>query len=280
MSTRRLSYRVQREHMGGGPARRDVTVCATPGELAALDRDGFLIRESVIEGDWLLALKAALDRVAETERHVRRPTVGDDDLPARSWGVILRHLLDKDAVFHDLLTWPPALSVARAMMGPLVRLRGLSARISFAGAEAQDTPWHQHLRVVPNPLPPWFSRPHAIDCLIYLDDLDDSTGVLSLVPGSHHWLDREPPQLRYAPVPGEQTLRLAAGSMVIIHANLWHRALPTRAGQRRVLILSYTPCWLRESPHGGPPPADGLTADLLADGDPEIRELLGLEGHS
>lgn len=116
--------------------------------------------------------------------------------------------------------------------------------------------------------------------MIYLDDLSDATGALSVVPGSHHWLDREPPPLRYAPVPGEQTFRLPAGSMVIIHANLWHRALPTRRGQRRMLILSYTPCWLRESPHGGPPPADGLTRYLLAGGDAEIRELLGLEGHS
>ena len=68
--------------------------------------------------------------------------------------------------------------------------------------------------------------------------------------------------------------------MVIIHSNLWHRALATRVGKRRMLILAYTPCWLRESPHGGPSPADGLTRDLLADGDAEIRELLGLEGHS
>lgn len=68
--------------------------------------------------------------------------------------------------------------------------------------------------------------------------------------------------------------------MVIIHANLWHRALATREGQRRVLILSYTPCWLRESPHGGPPPPDGLTRDLVAEGDEETRELLGLTGHS
>ena len=207
--------------MGGEPARRDVTVCATPGELATLDRDGFLIRESVMEGDWLRALTTALDRLAETEGPARPPPPpAVDDLPARSWGLIIRHLLDKDAAFHELLTWPPALSVARAMMGPLVRLRGLSARVSFAGAEAQDTPWHQHLRVVPDPLPPWFSRPHAIDCLIYLDDLNDSTDALSVVPGSHHWLDREPPRLCYAPVPGEKTLRLRAGSMVMIHANL------------------------------------------------------------
>ena len=109
---------------------------------------------------------------------------------------------------------------------------------------------------------------------------NDDSGALSAVPGSHHWLDREPPPLRHEPVPGEQTLRLPAGSMVIIHSNLWHRALSTRTGKRRVLILSYTPCWLRESPHGGPAPDDGLTRKLIADGDEEIRELLGLTGHS
>ena len=282
MTTRHISYHVLKDHMGDEPLRRDVAVCATSDELEALDRDGFLIREAAIDGDWLESLRGALDRLTEQEWPAHRPPsdAHTDELPSRSWGIILRHLLDKDAAFHALLAWPPALSVARAMMGPLVRLRGLSARVSFAGAEPQDTPWHQHLRVIPNPLPPWFSRPHAIDCLIYLDDLDNDTGTLSVVPGSHHWLDREPPPLRYQPVPGEETLRLPAGSLAIIHSNLWHRALSTRTGMRRVLILSYTPCWLRESPHGGPAPDDGLTRQLLADGDAETRELLGLEGHT
>lgn len=282
VATHHISYRVLKEHMGEEPVRRDVAVCATPEELEALGRDGYLIREAAIEGDLLESLRAALDRLTRIEwpEHRPSPDVAAEDLPARSWGIIMRHLLDKDAAFHELLTWPPALSVARAMMGPLVRLRGLSARVSFAGAEPQDTPWHQHLRVVPDPLPPWFSRPHAIDCLIYLDKLDDETGALSVVPGSHDWLDREPPPLHYEPMPGEQTLYLPAGSMVIIHSNLWHRALSPRAGRRRMLILAYTPCWLRESPHGGPAPAEGLTRELLADGDAETRELLGLEGHS
>ena len=99
--------------------------------------------------------------------------------------------------------------MARPRLGANVEGRW-SARVSFAvpSAEPQDTPWHQHLRVVPDPVPPWFSRPHAIDCLIYLDDLNDSTGALAVVPGSHHWLDREPPPLRYEPIPAEQTLRL------------------------------------------------------------------------
>ena len=282
MTTHRINYHVLKDHMGGEPLRREVAVCATLDELESLGRDGFLIREAAIVGDWLESLRRALDRLTEKEWPAHRPPpdARPDEPPAHSWGIILRHLLDKDAAFHDLLAWAPALSVARAMMGPLVRLRGLSARVSFAGAEPQDTPWHQHLRVVPKPLPPWFSRPHAIDCLIYLDELNDDTGALSVVPGSHHWLDREPPPLRYEPVPGEQMLRLPAGSMAIIHSNLWHRALSPRAGKRRVLILSYTPSWLRKSPHGGPAPEDGLTRELIANGDEEARELLGLTGHS
>ena len=144
--------------------------------------------------------------------------------------------------------------------------------------DQQDTPWHQHLRVIPDPLPRWFSQPHAVDCLIYLDELNEDSGGISLVPGSHRWLDKEPPKLTYQPVPGERTLVLPAGSMVIIRSNLWHRALPIRSGRRRMLILAYTPCWLRESPHGGSPPINGLTKTLLDTEDPEIRELLGIEG--
>ena len=29
---------------------------------------------------------------------------------------------------------------------PLIRMRGLTARVSFPGAEIQETSWHQHLR--------------------------------------------------------------------------------------------------------------------------------------
>ncbi|MCY4059877.1 MAG: hypothetical protein OXG44_17970, partial [Gammaproteobacteria bacterium] len=136
MTTHRISYHVLKDHMGGEPLRRDVAVCATPDELESLGRDGFLIREAEIGGDWLESLRRALDRLTEKERPAHRPPpdTRPDEPPARSWGMILRHLLDKDAAFHDLLGWPPALSVARAMMGPLVRLRGLSARVSFAGA--------------------------------------------------------------------------------------------------------------------------------------------------
>ena len=57
-------------------------------------------------------------------------------------------------------------------------------------AVVTQTPWHQHLKVISNPLPPWFSQPHRIDCLIHLDGLNEETGAVAVVPESHNWLDQ------------------------------------------------------------------------------------------
>lgn len=254
----------------------EIEIHATPRELREFEASGYLVREGLFSGEALTRLQNALDRLEEREWGQR----SDDPSQKRSWGKIPRHLMDKDGAFLDLLKFQPTLSVARAMMGPLVRLRGLSARISYPGDVRHETPWHQHLRVVSQPLPPWFSRPHCIDALIYLDDLNDDTGPVAVVHGSHNWLDREPPVDTYESLEGEVELRVKAGGAVLIHGNLWHRALPTLGAKRRMLILSYTPTWLRKSPHGGPQPEDGLTQAFLEEADPEERMLLGVGGYS
>jgi len=258
------------------PARRQkIDVHATPEEIAQLVDQGYLIRERMFEGASLDRLRVALDRLEEEETRNRPPGKG-----GRSWGFIPRHLMDKDPAFLELLSFQPVLSIAKALMGPLVRLRGLSARISQPGEVVHEVPWHQHLRTVSKPLPPWFSRPHALDALIYLDALDDDTGPVCIVPGSHNWLDRDPAPEVYEPIEGELEVRAPAGTVVMIHSNLWHRALPTVNKKRRMLILGYTPTWLRRSPHGGEPPEDGLTRAVRDGEDEEGRILLGIGGYS
>ena len=269
-----VSYKVLSPNTRGSDDYYDIDVCASAEELQQFDREGYLVREGLFAGEDLKALQDALDRLEDRESGAFK------DTGKRSWGRIPRHLMDKDPVFLDLLKFPPVLSIARAMMGPLVRLRGLSARISYPAATPHQTPWHQHLRVVSNPLPPWFSRPHGIDALIYLDDLNEDTGPVGIVPGSHNWLDRAPPPDTYQPVEGELVVRVKAGGGVLIHSNLWHRGLPTLRTKRRMLILSYTPTWLRRSPHGGPPPGDGLTQAILEGDNEEARILLGKGGYT
>jgi ectoine hydroxylase-related dioxygenase (phytanoyl-CoA dioxygenase family) len=273
--THSISYELlnQKGHEPG--PGREIEVHASVEELEQLGHEGYLVREELFQGEALGKLQDALDRLEENEsaRFKENPS------QERSWGNIPRHLMDKDSVFLDLLKFQPVLSVARAMMGPLVRLRGLSARISYPGPVRHETPWHQHLRVVSNPLPPWFSRPHGLDALIYLDDLNEKTGAVAIVPQSHNWLDREPSG-SYERVEGELEVCVKAGGVVMIHSNLWHRGLPTLGAKRRMLILSFTPTWLRRSPHGGAPPENGLTQAVLDGNDEEARILLGKGGYT
>lgn len=278
MERHKLQYEVLNRHNPNGETgeRWEIDVHATSEELETFAERGYLVREGLFQGEALEKLRDALERLEEREWEKRDNAIAGK----KGWGFIPRHLMDKDAVFLELLKFQPTLSIARAMMGPLVRLRGLSARISYPGEDReQQTPWHQHLRVVSNPLPPWFSRPHCMDCLIYLDDLNEDTGAVAVVPGSHNWLDKATPNI-HGLVEGEIELRVKAGGGVLIHGNLWHRGLPTLNAKRRMLILSYTPTWLRKSPHGGPQPEDGLTHAFLEDADIEERMLLGVGGYS
>lgn len=270
-----LTYQVLNRHQKSGNQNfRNIQVHATPGELEDLDRKGYLVRERLFKDDHLLKLREATDRLFHAEVDLSKRRSGE-----RSWGAILRYLEDKDPVFLDLIQFEPIVSVARAMMGPKVRLRGLTARISWPGESIQSVPYHQHLRVNSVPCPPWFSEPHALDALIYLDDLNDDTGPVCVVPGSHKWVDREPPYQHYDPLDNEVVFRVPAGSVVLMHSNVWHRTYPTVSARRRMLILGYTPCWLRRSPYGTPPD-EGLSKAALVDADEELSELLGVTGHS
>jgi ectoine hydroxylase-related dioxygenase (phytanoyl-CoA dioxygenase family) len=261
-----IDYRVHHNHTPNRP----VEVHATPEQVEALVTDGYLVLERVFQGEVLERLRAAILEVAECEGHAMRS--------GREWGgVFLRHLMDKHEAFLELFRLEPCLSLARATLGPQVQVLPLTGRIAWPDADGQATPWHIHQRVVPSPRPAFFSLPHVIDALIYLDDLDTASGPVCVVPGSHHWEDREFPGGPHDPIPGEVALTVPAGSIVMIHGNLWHRGLPTTPGGtiRRLLILPYTHAWV-QLPSFGERPMDGLMRPLFDSPDPETRELLGI----
>ena len=272
-----LTYRLL-NHDLKDPLRR-VEVAASPEELRAFTADGFLVRERLFAGEQLDRLRAALDEVAAAER-VRSGQGEGLGASRRFGGLFLRHLLDKHPAFLELLRFQPLLSVARAQLGPQVQVRGLSARITHPDQPNQETHWHFHQRLIPDPLPPFFSQPQTIDCLIYLDDVTDATGPLAVVPGSHRRIGEDLRAEEYGDQPGQILLRLPAGSCVLCHGALWHRALPNRpeGTVRRLLLLGYGPTWMKPSIYGERP-ADGLTTALLQDADEETRELLGVAGY-
>jgi ectoine hydroxylase-related dioxygenase (phytanoyl-CoA dioxygenase family) len=175
-----------------------------------------------------------------------------------------------------MLTFAPALNVARAAIGPQVQCHAMVLRVSYPQLEGQQVEWHFHQRVVPDPIPPFFSRPEVIDNLIYLDDVDEETGPLVVIPGSHRW-NEDLPSGDFADKPGQVVLPVPAGTMVTAPSSIWHKAMPTKPGgrKRRLLILGYSPTWMKPiDSFGGDP-----TAHLRQTGDEETRELLGVAGY-
>ncbi|MBI3829872.1 MAG: phytanoyl-CoA dioxygenase family protein [Planctomycetes bacterium] len=258
------------------PHRR-IEVHATPEELRRFEADGFLVRERLFSGEALEHLRAALDEVVEAEAKKDGFAVGTS---RRFGGVFIRQLMDRHAAFHTFLDCAPMISVARAMLGPQVWIRDTVARVTYPGQPNQETEWHFHQRVVPSPLPPWFSFPHIVDALVYLDDLSDATGPICVVPGSHKRIESDLPDDDFADKPDQVALRVPAGSVVFIHGNLWHRAMPTlpHGARRRLVIAGFAPTWMKAPPHGRIA-EDGLIARKIKAGGDETRELLGAQGY-
>ncbi|MEU5993247.1 phytanoyl-CoA dioxygenase family protein [Spirillospora sp. NPDC047418] len=253
-----------------GYPRRTVTTTATPEDLDALVRSGYLVRRGLLDEAAAGVLAAAVLRLAEAEEG--RPEA--EDLPGES--VYLRSLLDKDPVFHPLLRLEPALSVARTLLGPQVWI-DLEARLNHAGRAGVAVPWHAHLPVIPDPLPALFSYPHQIHCLIYLDSITEREGALCLLPGSHRGGAVRIPLGNQSDRAGQVELFFEPGDAVFIHAGLWHRTVPSdaAAGYRRLLLLGFVPSWQRADTGRGVRAEHALTEELARNGDAETRELLG-----
>jgi ectoine hydroxylase-related dioxygenase (phytanoyl-CoA dioxygenase family) len=248
---------------------RDVIVDATRDEMSHLVNDGYVIRRGLVKGDWLERMRAAVDRLTEIE--TKQET--GEHIPGN--GFYLRHLMDKDETFLEWLTFKPTLSVARAALGPQVFF-DVEARVAFANAAEKRVPWHIHHRLVPNPMPPFFMYPHAINGLLYLDPVGDLEGPLAVLPGSHRQHDLRIPDNDNSDREGQILLTWEPGDCIIFHVNLWHRTVDTKpgCGPRRVVIFGYQPSWLKSEVRRGVKVDSTLTDRVRASGDPEMIELL------
>jgi ectoine hydroxylase-related dioxygenase (phytanoyl-CoA dioxygenase family) len=172
--THTIHYRV-RDYDKGFPAR-DVEVLATPEEIQAFTKDGYMVRERLLPMSEVERLRDAFDSIIPMDQ---RPEKG-----ARNFGgIFMRHMMDKHPAFLEFLKFPPTLSIARAVFGSYVNLRGFTGRVCFPDDPGQETEWHFHQRVIPDPRAPVFMRPQTIDVLLYLDDITEVNGPLQVVPG-------------------------------------------------------------------------------------------------
>ena len=278
------------EEIGDTPTKhKHLDVLASEEEIEQLIHRGFLVRPGLVSVAGIDRLRAALAELATQDRvELDHATERIPSNVFGAWGP--RWLMERHPVFLELAYWQPLLSVVRAMLGPMVRVRHSQARVSWPSdqtAVRNDSPWHHHIVRVPRPLPPFWAYPHRFDTLIYLDALDETTGGLRLVPGSHlqHHTELVPDAL---PEGTEtETVTGPAGTCVIMHRGIWHMALPNlpSGGARRMILIQWAPVEGRRSPKGRETKPKGeanwvtkLLREATAHSDVETLELLGKGG--
>lgn len=154
--------------------------------------------------------------------------------------------LELDPVFRAWLNNPLFARIAHAQIdGPVVLYRAIIFNKGPKGGS--DIPWHQDGGKL------WgLSEDPHLQIWTALDDADESSGCLEVVPGSHRWGLASPlggvvPPDRVAeraPEGRVTALPARAGEAILIHNLLWHRSGRGQAGRRR---LGFSACYMSES---------------------------------
>jgi ectoine hydroxylase-related dioxygenase (phytanoyl-CoA dioxygenase family) len=240
--------------------------------VAALQEDGGVMVEGLLDADVLARFNAELDPILEATSP-RREFLN----PALAWffGERTRHVTgvtSKSPTFAaDVLCHPTLLGICDIVLAPACARYQLNLAHVLdrgPGAEAQF-PHRDELVWVHVP------RPHPelqVASVIALCDFSTDNGATRLIPGSHRWpLEREPKEEEFV------SAEMPAGSAIVYLGSTIHQGgANTTADQwRRGMHLSYVLGWLRteENHYLTTPPDVARTLPRPA------QELLGYAAH-
>ena len=242
--------------------------------LADFHRDGFALVPGVLTAGEVSVLRAVTDRCfADPALQGTKYIQGD---------FILRHTLELDPVFTDMLVREPILGLAEAVVGADCRFCGQNVIRNQNGLAIAR--WHVD-DVVEFPLPEavprhdgrarmpvqWFTVQMALS-----DVLSEADGPTQFVPGSHysgrHPNDPEAPTFEGR---GPVSILCRAGDIYLQNNQCWHRGGPHGASRARYILQSqYAARWAfrRFCEYNHVPVADSA----LAGDDGRLRRVLGL----
>ena len=182
--------------------------------------------------------------------------------------------------FLPAISNPLLLAFAERIMGPFVQLDNLSLvgfpTVEPADARGKVSGWHRdRWAKVPDGV---YERPLAINAISYFQDLDELSGPLRVIPGSHREpLTMDPPE-RGRPHPEERIVSLQAGDVVFIHNALLHSGTPNTSGKTRFFFsLYYNLTWLRCTDDHSGPATQALVTEARARHDFRTQRLFGAD---
>lgn len=153
--------------------------------------------------------------------------------------------LYEDANLANLIEHPRVMEVMRDIWGVECLYNG--GRDMWENRD--ETPWHCD--------GPPARKTVTLKIALYLDEMDEDSGSLNVIPGSHHpefsatlfqscgcWEKGSRPRLRLdkGNIPGAISLHTKPRDIVLWNNNIWHSAFKRKDGlPRRTLFIGYTP---------------------------------------
>jgi len=146
----------------------------------------------------------------------------------------LANLIDKGAIFVELVSMPKILECMEHVIGPGCKLSSLNARSTNPhNGEAQ--PWHADAGAIADDRGYW-----VCNSVWMLDDFTVENGATRLIPRSHTWR-RLPEPGDASSRPDEELVTGTAGTVVVMNTHMWHGGTANRTDRcRRALHAFYT----------------------------------------
>lgn len=146
----------------------------------------------------------------------------------------LANLVDKGAMFAELIAMPEILACIEHVIGPRYKLSSLNAR-STNPHNGESQPWHADVGAVADARGYW-----VCNTIWMLDAFTAENGATRMIPRSHAWRRLPEPGITGS-LPGETLVTGDAGTVVVMNTHMWHGGTANRTDRcRRALHGFYT----------------------------------------
>ena len=202
----------------------------TDSEKKQLNKEGFLLLESLIPSDTAVKLRKHALALATAERETGSPHLYmANESAQRVW-----NLVDKGEIFEEAIQQPKMLAAMTHLLGPDCTLSSFTVNVLYPGAPDIGLHIDYPLSGLPIPRP---SFPMVANSVWFLDDFTFENGATSCVPRSHRRLEALPePNVEYA---DEVQICAPQGSVLILNGALWHGSSENRTDKPRVGLLGF-----------------------------------------
>jgi ectoine hydroxylase-related dioxygenase (phytanoyl-CoA dioxygenase family) len=248
-----LAGRYKRTPSGGA----SVDPAIVDADMAALDRDGYVIWENLLDADECQRIR---DDTGRFLGHTGRNTF-EGRRTQRIYST-----LSRTRVCDRLVDHPRVLAVLDRLLMPNYQLSALQV-INIQPGESAQLPHHDDA-FYPIPRP---RAPLTAATIWAIDDFTADNGATVVLPGSHRW-GRRPPGPDDPALPA----LMPAGSCIFFVGTLWHGGgANTTADGRLAVTAQYCEPWLR--------PMEAFTfsvpRDVARTVSEDIRRMIGYSIH-